>query len=105
MSIIMTGSITVKNGNATLKFEYSSSTEKMNNRAGDAVHELWDRGQGNHGTEEEPIEWDDLSVQDKVDILDEYINTVIKNMAKQYHGSAAAKAGRDVAEAEFDDRY
>ncbi len=101
----MTGSITISGGDATLKFEYTRPTAKMNNRAGDAVHELWDRGQGNHGTEEEPITWGDLSVQDKVDILDEYINTVIKNMAKQYHGSAAAKAGRVGAEAEFEDRY
>ena len=48
------------------------------------AHELWERGLGDHGTLEEPIAWEDLSNQDKLDIVDGYMKGVVMNMAKAY---------------------
>ncbi len=71
------------NGETTVNFDYTATTAKIVAVIGDTAEALFDRGRGDHGTEEEPIVFGDLSNQDKLDIVDEYVKDVIVNMANQ----------------------
>lgn len=67
--------------NTTLSFEYTATTAKIQDLIGDCSEALFDRGRGDRGTEKAPIVFADLTNQDKLDIVDDYIKDVIVNMA------------------------
>ena len=71
----------VTDGMATVAFSYTATTAKNVEVLSDASEALFDRGLGDHGDEETPIVFDDLSNQDKLDLVDAYIKDVIINMA------------------------
>ena len=71
----------VTDGMATVAFSYTATTAKIVEVLSDASEALFDRGLGDHGDEETPIVFDDLSNQDKLDLVDAYIKDVIINMA------------------------
>jgi len=77
----MSATVTTDNGNTTVSFAYTATTEKIVSVIGDCSESLFDRGRGDHGDEETPIVFDDLSNQDKLDLVDAYIKDVIINMA------------------------
>ena len=89
----MAGSFIVNNGTTTLRLDYTATTAKIQAVSSDAVHILWDRGRGDHGTDDEPIVWGDLSNQDKVDILYDYIKDTIMGLGKEY----TVKTDKDAA--------
>ena len=68
-------------GLTKVSFEYEATTEKIQAVVGDVSEALFDRGQGNHGNEEVPVLFTDLSNQDKLDLVDTYVKDVIINMA------------------------
>ena len=77
----MSATVTTDSGDTTVSFAYTATTEKIVSVVGDASEALFDRGLGDHGDEETPIVFDDLSNQDKLDLVDAYIKDVIINMA------------------------
>ena len=86
----------VTDGMATVAFSYTATTAKIVEVLSDASEALFDRGLGDHGDEETPIVFADLSNQDKLDIVDGYIKDVIVNMAN----SQKIKAAKDAVEVE-----
>ena len=72
---------TTADGNTKISFEYTATTAKIVEVLSDASEALFDRGRGDHGTEETPIVFADLSNTDKLDIVDEYIKDTVVNMA------------------------
>jgi len=45
---------------------------------------LFNNGRGDHGSEEEPIVFADLSNTEKLNIVDDYIKEIIVNRANQF---------------------
>jgi len=75
------GTFTTADGKTKVSFKYEATTTKIQAVVGDCAEALFDRGLGDHGTEEEPKVFADLSNQDKLDLIDEYIKKVIVNTA------------------------
>ena len=96
----MAGTFTTSGGDTTMKLQYVAETAKVQEVVGDAVNLLWDRGLGDHGDDDNPIVWGDLSNQDKLDILDGYVKSVILGLAREYEVKAQTAAARDQAAAD-----
>ena len=77
------GTFTTADGKTKVSFEYEATTAKIQAVVGDCAEALFDRGLGDHGTEEEPKVFADLSSQEKLDIVDGYIKDVVVNTANQ----------------------
>lgn len=88
----MTGSFVVSGENTTVRFEYTAQTVKIQEVISDSAERLFDRGFGDHGTEEEPRLFSDQSNQEKLDLVDAYVKKVIVNMANDQRLSAAREA-------------
>ena len=73
-----------RNNNTNLVLEYENISPLPEQTIEDMAHELWERGQGDHGTDEEPIVWDDLSEDDYLEMSSQYIQTVILGMAGSF---------------------
>jgi len=101
----MAGHIIRKNDNVNLVLEFEDETELPAYTMEDCAHALWNRGLGDHGTEEEPIVWEDLVEQDWIDILYMYSYSVIMNMAGDYQFKTFGAAGREAAQAVIDERH
>jgi hypothetical protein len=98
----MTGSFTVSGGNTTVTFEYTALTAKVQDVVGDASHLLWDRGYGDHGTEESPILFADLTNQQKLNIVDLHVKNVMLDLANTFKSLDAQRIAR---ETEAQDEY
>lgn len=79
----MAATFLVDGTNVTVDFAYTSTVDKAIEVVNFMAHELFDRGMGDHGTEDDPILFDDLNNQNKLDLIDDYLLMVIINMAKQ----------------------
>ena len=73
--------VTTADGLTSVSFKYTATTAKIVAVVGDASEMLFDRGLGDHGDEETPIVFADLTNKEKLDIVDGYIKDVIVNMA------------------------
>ena len=89
---------TVEGSNTIITFSYTSPTAKITQLADEAAHGLYDKGAGNHGTEEEPVVYADLSNSDKLDILDNYVKNGLLAEANSYASNAAQATARETAE-------
>lgn len=77
------------NGNTTLKLEFTFPTATMLKYATAWAKYGWNHGYGDHGTEEEPIEFTDLTNQQKIDLILERVFDLGKAEAKtQIHVDA-----------------
>ena len=88
----------VENGSLRVTFTYVSPTAKMQEVAEDAAHYLWEHGYGDHGTEEEPIEFEDLTNQGKLDLIDQHVKRVIIDIATDYHVNNEQFLAREAAQ-------
>lgn len=79
----MAGKITQNNNNTILEFEWEALTDKPGETLKAATHILFERGLGDHGSEDAPIIWEDLTVQDYLDILDVYLKMTILGLAAE----------------------
>jgi hypothetical protein len=93
----MTAKFVVKDENVTVLFEYTAPTEKVQAAIINAAHYLWDHGHGNHGTEEAPIEFDDLTNMQKLQIVDQHLKRVILDTARTYATNSAQVVARNQA--------
>jgi len=75
----------VENGNLRVTFTYIAVLDRMQEVTEDAAHYLWEHGHGDHGTDEEPIEFDDLNNNQKLALLDQHVRRVVIEAAKAYH--------------------
>jgi len=90
----MTSTFKVSDGNTTVKFEATATTEKIQLIVGSASEYLWGHGYGERGTEEEPVIYDDLTNQEKLDMVGGYVQEVIVNMANTQKSVAAQDLAR-----------
>ena len=93
---------TVDDGNTTVTFEYTAETAKIQSIVGDAAEYLFGKGYGDHGSEEEPVVFDDLTNQEKLDIVDEYVKKVVVDCANTFKSVKAQDEARTTeAESEY----
>jgi len=83
---------TTADGLTSVSFKYTATTAKIVAVVGDASEMLFDRGLGDHGDEEAPIVFADLTNQDRLDIVDGYLKNVIVNMANDFKLKSAKDA-------------
>ena len=93
----MTAKFTVDGSNLVINFQYSAPVDRATEVTVSAAHYLWEHGYGDHGTEEEPILFDDLTNQDKLNLLDQHVLRVIMDIAQDYHVNARQEAERILA--------
>lgn len=101
----MTGSFLVDGDRVTIAFEYEVDLTKGQLVINDAANLLWDRGMGDHGDEETPIVFADLTNQEKLDIVDTYVRRTILGLAKTYSHEEAEEAAREQAEDDAETDY
>ena len=101
----MATTFTVNGANATLSMIYTAPTASISAVMDDAAHALFDRGAGNHGTEEAPRTYAQLTLAEKTKIVDDYTVSVYLGLAKQYKSDADAQAARDAAALAANTRY
>ena len=91
-------------GNRTLTYTKTAPSDKILNVLDDAVHYLFNHGYGDHGTEEVPRTYEDQSITEKAQMLDEHLTRVIREAAESYHVNDAIEVARlaAIAEADFD---
>lgn len=89
----MAGTFEVSGTDLTIEFSYTGNLEKVQEIVTDAAHYLFEHG----GTEEEPVVFDSLSNQEKLDLVDEHVKRVILDMANSYKSNAAQIAAREAA--------
>lgn len=105
----MTAKITKTGDQSKLVFEYSTITEKIDATAEDATHLLFDRG--SLGSEislvenELPPAWKDVTIKQKLSILDDYIKAIILGLAKEYYLADAKQVAQISAETTIETRY
>jgi len=88
----MTAKFTVDGSNLVISFEYSAPLVQTTEVAVSAAHYLWEHGYGDHGTDEEPILFDDISNQDKLNLLDKHVLRVIMDIAQDYYVNSRQEA-------------
>jgi len=101
----MTTTFTTSGANSTLTIKFSAPTGKISAVLNDAVHELWKRGLGPHGTEEIPIAYDQLTLAQKEIIVDDYTRSIFINLAVNYKAALDAKAASDAVIANASTNY
>ena len=94
----MTGTFEVNENNTKIVFEYEALTATILNIVEDASQHLFDKGYGNHGTEENPILFNELSNQEKLDIVDTHLKRVVINLANTYKSVKAQDNTRALEE-------
>lgn len=87
------------NGNITVTLTYTAAAQKVTDTLDNAAQYLFGRGFGDHGTEETPREYSDLSNSEKLDIIDEYVKKTIIDAARTHRVNSAVDAEREEAEA------
>jgi hypothetical protein len=80
----MTAKFTVNGNNTIVSFSQVAPTAKMQNIIEHAAHHFWDGGMGDHGTEFAPILFSNLTSQQKLEIVDQYLRRVLVDAARSY---------------------
>jgi len=93
----MTAKFVVDGSNLIINFQYTAPVVRATEVAVSAAHYLWEHGYGDHGTDEEPILFDDLTNQEKLNLLDQHVLRVIMDIAQDYHVNARQEAERELA--------
>lgn len=84
-------------GQTRYRFDYSATTAIIDKKADQAAHYLFDVGRGNHGTPQAPRVYADLSLAEKLVILDAHVLSVILEASKSYVANLNANTARDAA--------
>lgn len=85
---------TTSNGNGTITLSYTAPLAKIQSLAESAAEFLFARGYGDHGTEEEPLTFDDLTNTQKLEILDQIVKEILMNYAKTGYIDAEIETAR-----------
>jgi multidrug efflux pump subunit AcrB len=110
----MSGSFTVNDdGTTTVVFEYTAATAKVAATVDAAAHMLYNSGREptvesedeNGAVVQVVTPWDDLSNQDKLDMVDELILEKIKKLARGYQNDVDMAAQMEETEQTVEDTY
>ena len=91
----MPATFTVSNGNLIIEMTWENELEKVQRVVFDAAAYLFDKGFGDHGTEEEPIVFDDLSAQQKLNLVYNHFTRVAINAADTWVSTEAQRIARE----------
>ena len=94
----MAGTYQVNGENVTLKFEWTLLIPDALSIVYDCAEYLWNVGYGDHGTQEMPILFIDLTDQQKVDIVDKHFADVAVNAANSQKVTRAMDIARQTEE-------
>ena len=94
-----------KNDNINLVMEFEEEEELAKTTVQDAARTQWRRGAGDHGTEEEPILFEDLEEDEWLAILHGYIHSVIMGQAAEEQRFLFDEAAKLLAQAAIDERH
>lgn len=94
----MAGTRTTTGANTTYKFEWTKATASIDAIADAAAHYLWDHGYGDHGAEEAPILYSDLTVAQKLAILNAHLAKVLTDAATTYKSNTDQDEARIAAD-------
>ena len=102
----MAGKFVVNGDNTTVTFEYTALTQKVIDSVGDAVAYLYPAifGEVLDG-EGVLIPFDNLTNQQKLNVLDKWLLKGILDLATQYHVQAAKRASEVAASIEAKEKY
>jgi len=90
----------VEGDQTTVIFSHTALTEKVKATLFIVAKKLFERGLGDHGDEDNPIVFDDLGNQDKLDIVFNYWLMDLRNTAKAQRRKEGEIAGGLAAELE-----
>jgi hypothetical protein len=90
----MAGTYFVTGNDVTLRFEWTLPIVDALSIVGDCAEYLWNHGYGDHGTEEAPILFANITDQQKVDIVDRHFADVAVNAANTFKSQKAQEAAR-----------
>ena len=96
----MTATVTVNGQQATITFEYTGALSNMQALALTAAEYLFDHGYGDHGTDDQPRVFSDLSNAERLDMLDQHVRRVLMDAARAHLVASAIDAARDQAESD-----
>lgn len=106
----MTAKFTVSGAKTKVVFTWEAPTTKTQNTIDAFAHSLWDRGLGDHGIpefdwQENTRTWDDVTNQEKLNIVHDYLLLTIINSAKAYGQSSAKGAAGTQEEIDAETKY
>ena len=91
----MPAKFSVDNGEVVITMTWQNSQEVIERVVYDAAAYLFDKGFGNHGTEEEPIVFSDLSPQQKLNLVYNHFTQVAKDAADTWVSVEAQRIARE----------
>jgi hypothetical protein len=91
----MIGTFEVLNGTTKLTFEVTANTTLVIDVVGDAAEYLWNQDYGDHRTIDDPITFEDLSNQEKLDLVADHVQRVILNLANSFKSEQAQEQARE----------
>jgi len=94
----MISTFTVLTDKTTITFKATALTTLVQSILGSASEYLFDHG-GNHGTEEKPILFKDLTNQQKLDLVGKHLKQVILDLANTQKINKAQEEVREIEEA------
>ncbi len=94
----MAGKFTVNGTNTTIAFEYTALTKKVQDVVGAAARHLYDLDSVDVPS---TAPFDNLTNQQKLDLLDKYVRRLINDAARQANISAAIAAAAAAADADL----
>jgi len=94
----MAAKFTVIDDEIKISFEYQADATKVQDIVGACAEYLFEHGYGDHGTEEEPIVFEDLNNNQKLSLLDKHIRDVILNLANTHKSLKAQDLARETEE-------
>jgi hypothetical protein len=86
---------TTTTGALTIKYVYDKA--QIESVLVGACHYLWDHGQGPHGTDEAPVTFEQLTVAQMEQMIDDHVRDVLINAASTYKSLAGQDAARVAA--------
>jgi hypothetical protein len=80
----------------------NAGVDKTQKRIEMAAEYLWSVGYGNHGTDESPILFSSLTKRQKLDLVSDHLERVIRDAASSFKSNQAQDAARTQAQTDFD---
>jgi len=98
-----TATLTTSGGNTTLKLSVTLTSALATKWLGKWAEYDWNHGYGDHGTEESPILFDDLTNQEKVNVILERVVELSKEEAKAQINDDSKVTADENAQADKDE--
>jgi len=95
----MISTFTVLTDKTTITFKATALTTLVQSILGSAAEYLFDKGYGDHGTEETPKVFADLTNQQKLDLVGKHLKQVILDLANTQKINKAQEEVREIEEA------